>query len=147
MPNTQFDKITIDDEGNVTASGPYNPGLVNTGNSHWQLVGKPVVVFMVVKNEGGTPGEPESGNPDLVVDGVGYYDAGSDSWSGTIDFVAGSAAEDMAPDDVVRAVGAAIQIKTDTNQPKNPPVVEVITWCVPQRLSRPDASTADPVTA
>jgi hypothetical protein len=174
MPNTQFSTITIDDNHNITATGPYNPGLVNTDGSRWQLVGKPVVVFMVVKDErasqdttedesaedesaedesaedesaeDGNPGggSPGGSLPDLVVDGVGYYNPGSGDWSGTIPFETGSAAAQMAANDVVRAVGAAIQVKTDLNDRKNPPVVEVITWCVPKTLSSPGASASGP---
>jgi hypothetical protein len=151
MPNTQFSQITIDDKSTIVARGPYHTDIVNVPD--WKLVGTPVVVFMVVKNQPNSDGTPNpSGFPNLVADGVGYLDRDSngqplETWSGEIKAEPGSANLQMGPGDVVRAVGAAIQVKTNLTEPQNPPVVEVITWCVPQALSAPAASTSDPMTA
>jgi hypothetical protein len=142
MPNTQFDKITIDADHLLTATGPYEPGLTNVNDTDWHLIGTPVVVFMIVKNKPPAPGSTAEGNPDIVADGIGYMLPPSPGqpgrWLGTI------AADPTDPDDAnaqmavgdkVRAVGAAIQVKNDHNDPQNPPTVEVVTWCVRQTIT------------
>jgi hypothetical protein len=130
MPNTQFSTITLNADHSITAEGPYDPQLAS---GDWDLVGEPVVIFMVVKADA-------QGFPDLVANGVGLWKVPGigqalPDWSGTIqpDNVPG----DMQAGDDVRAIGAAIQVKTNKRDRKNPPVVEVVTWCVPQKLSAP----------
>ena len=130
MPDTQFSKITLNADHSITAEGPYNPGLTS---NNWDLVGVPVVIFMVVKTD-------LAGNPDLVANGVGYWNqppagAGGGDWKGNAkpNLATGS----MQVNDEVRAIGAAIQVKTNKNDLKSPPVVEVVTWCVPQKLAAP----------
>ena len=142
MPNTQFDKITIDAAHTIVATGPYQPGLTNVNDTDWHLIGTPVVVFMIVKNEPTPPGSTDDGDPDIVADGIGYMlpptPGQPGRWMGTI--AADSTDPDdanmkMAPNDKVRAVGAAIQVKNDRNDPQNPPTVEVVTWCVRQKIT------------
>jgi hypothetical protein len=139
MPNTQFKSITLDADHNLAATGPYEPGLTNANDTDWHLIGTPVVVFMVVKNEPTTSGTPDEGDPDIVADGIGYMNPPSPgepgSWSGTIQADPGSANLQMGVGDTVRAVGAAIQFKNDRNDPQNPPVVEVVTWCVRKTIT------------
>ena len=139
MPNTQFKEITIDADKNIVATGPYEPGLTNVNDTDWHLIGTPVVVFMVVKNESNTTGNPDEGDPDIVADGIGYMNPPTPgqpgSWTGTIDAAPGSANAQMGVGDTVRAVGAAIQVKNDRLDPKNPPVVEVVTWCVRKTIT------------
>lgn len=126
VPDTQFSSITIDGNRTITAQGPYEPGL--TGDQ-WELLGEPIVIFLVIKNDA-------TGNPSLVANGVGKWpvppagEAGG-NWIGAI---VSDVPGDMQADDPVRAVGAAIQVKNDRTNPKNPPVVELVTWCVPQVL-------------
>lgn len=133
MPDTQFSKITLNADHSLTAEGPYDPLLTQNGNHQWQLVGKPVVVFQIVKTDA-------AGNPDLVADAVGTWTPPQlgqpfGPWTGTVPST--GVPGDMKVGDPVRAIGAAIQIKTDGLDLKNPPVVEVVTWCVPQTLSAP----------
>jgi hypothetical protein len=144
MPNTQFKEITLNTTNHtITATGPYEPGLTNVNDTDWHLIGTPVVVFMVVKNKDNPDGTPnENGDPVIVADGVGYMDppvpGEPGSWTGTIEV------DPQDPDPAnlkmkvgnnVRAVGAAIQVKNDSNDPKNPPTVEVVTWCVRQTIT------------
>ena len=133
MPDTQFDKITLNADRSITATGPYNPLLSNDANTNWLLVGQPVVVFMVIKNDA-------AGNPDLVANGVGVWPVPSlgqplGNWTGTIP--ASNVPGDIQVGSGVRAIGAAIQVKIDRYATKNPPVVELATWCVPQTISGP----------
>ena len=128
MPDTQFSKITLNTDRSISAEGPYNPGIAG---SNWILIGNPMVIFMVVKND-------FAHDPDLVADGIGTLAAQGNqpgTWTGLA--AANVATGNMQVGDEVRAIGAAIQVKTDPTNRQNPPVVEVVTWCVPQTLQAP----------
>jgi hypothetical protein len=127
MPNTQFTTVTLNPDGSIEATGPYHTDIAN--DPQWQLVGKPIVIFMVVKSD-------SADDPDLVANGVGELDMNGgtpgDTWTGIA--AANSATAQMKVGDDVRAIGAAIQVKTNKQDKQNPPVVEMITWCVRQTL-------------
>jgi hypothetical protein len=128
MGDTQFSTLQLNKDRSITASGPYDPKLTDQQT----MIGRALILFMIVQND-------QNDEPTIVADGFGQWsfplvDDPLPAWEGTID--AADVPDAMKPGDV-RAIGAAIQVKNYHLDPHNPPVVETVTWCVPQKLLPP----------
>jgi hypothetical protein len=135
MGVTQFDPPRIDDSGNLWVSGPFKPEGAT-------IRGQVLVPFMIIQYPADQAGQPPADADFQLAQGLGMCDPskpdehGDLTWKGVVDASHFNRADwDLTRP--VRGIGAAIVVR-DTNEvlppdpgdPKNPPVIEVITWCM-----------------
>jgi hypothetical protein len=134
MAVTQFNQPSYDTAGALWVSGPFDP-------ENATILGSVIVPFLLVQDP------PDPGAKRLIAQGFGTWSHGNANWGGKVTGGDVAAFDRSKP---VRGIGAAILVRDTNPGPTvapanpypNPPVIEVVTWCVTQTFA--DSPPAPP---
>jgi len=133
MPGTEFDDPVLLRDGTLQVSGPYDPGIhAERGD---EIVGDVIIRFLFFTEE----------NDKILVnaEGVGTWsyeppdrDGHYPPWRGV------AQSHGLSVGDRVRAVGVAVQATKYDPDPKVPPSITSLNWCVTRHVAAPAQSAS-----